>query len=58
MFYFVKEISLTECCDWSVGECLHTSNEVSVILFTSGFRKFISNVNVLIIKRKILKVLL
>jgi len=47
MLYFAEEISLTECCDWSVGQCLQTSNEASTMLFTEGacgFRKFISNV--------------
>jgi len=32
-----------ERSDWSVGHCLQTS----AMLFTYGFRKFISNVNVL-----------
>jgi len=44
-------------CDWSVGQCLQTSNEASAMLFTYGFRKFISSVKVLTFKRKFLKVL-
>ena len=39
-----------ESCDWSVGQCLQTSNEASTILFTDGFQKFICNV-----KRKMWK---
>jgi len=29
-----EEISLMERCDWSIGECLQTSNEVSTMLLT------------------------
>ena len=31
---FAEEISLTlmECCDWSIGQCLQTSNEASTTL--------------------------
>ena len=39
--------------DWSVVQCLQTSNEASAIMFIYGFRKFISNVNVLTFKKKI-----
>jgi len=42
MFYFVKEISLMESCDWSISQCLQTSNEASAMLLAYGFRKFIS----------------
>ena len=43
--------------DWSVGQCLQTSNEASTMLFTYGFRKCISNVLELTFKRKISKFL-
>jgi len=43
------------CCDWSIGQCLQTSNKALTMLFTYGFRKFICNVKVLTFKRKILK---
>jgi len=46
-----------EQCDWSIGQCLQTSNEASAMMFTYGFRKFISNVNVLTFRRKFLKFL-
>jgi len=39
-----------EHCDWSVGQCVQTSNEASAVLFTYGFRKFISHVNMLTLK--------
>jgi len=38
------EISLMERCDWSVGQCVQTSNDVLMMVFTYGFRKFISSV--------------
>jgi len=57
LWNFVEEISLMEHCDWSIGQCSQTSNEVSTMLFMYGFRKFISNVNVFFFERKILKVL-
>jgi len=35
---FTEEISLMERCDWSVGQCLQTSNEVpSMLAFESLF---------------------
>jgi len=40
--------------DWSVGQCLQTSNEASTM---GGFRTFISNVKVLTFERKISKFL-
>ena len=46
-----------ERCDWSVDQCLQTSDEALIMLFTYGLRKFISNVNVLTFERKISKVL-
>jgi len=42
MFCFVKEIALMERCDWSVGQCLQTSNEVSAMLFTCGLKSLFS----------------
>jgi len=41
---------------WSISQYLQTSNEAPAILFTYGFRKFISNVNVLTFERKILEI--
>jgi len=38
----VKEIALMERCDWSVGQCLQTSNEVSAMLFTCGLKSLFS----------------
>ena len=34
MWNFAEEISLTERCDWSIGQCLQTSTEASTMLFT------------------------
>jgi len=34
----MTEISLMEHCDWSIGQCLQTSNEVSAMLSTNGFK--------------------
>ena len=44
MFNFAAEISLMERCDWSIGSVYTHRYEVSTMLFTSGFRKFISSV--------------
>ena len=45
LWNFMTEISLTGRCDWSLGQCLLTSNEASaMLLFTHGFREFIYNV--------------
>jgi len=46
-----------ERSDWSIGQCLQTSNEASAMLLTNGIQKFISNVNVLTFERKISKFL-
>jgi len=40
----VEEIPFMELCDWSIGQCLQTSDETLMMFFTYGFRKFISNV--------------
>jgi len=54
---FVPEISLMGRSDWSVGQCLQTSNEALAMLFTYDFQKFISSANVLAFKREIFKFL-
>jgi len=42
---FAAEISLMERCDWSIGSVYkHRYDYASTMLFTSGFRKFISGV--------------
>jgi len=46
-----------ECSDWSIGQYLQTSNEASAMLFTYGFQKFISDVDVPTFERKISKFL-
>jgi len=50
-----KKIPLIECCGWSISQCLQTSNEALAMLFTYGFQKFISNVNVFIFEKKLQK---
>ena len=55
MFYFVKDISLIKRCDWSIGQCLQTSNKASAMLFTWLSKVYISNTNVLALRRKISK---
>jgi len=52
MLYFAKEISLKEHCNWSVGQCLQRSNEVSTML---AFESLYPNVQVLTFERKISK---
>jgi len=57
MFYFAK-ISL----DWSVGQCLQTSNEASTAssigVVDVGFRKFISSVKSAHFRKKNLEIFL
>ena len=55
MFYFVEEISLMDCGDWSVGQCLQTLKRRRTMFFYIWLSKVYFNVNVLTFERKISK---
>ena len=54
---FAEEILLMELSDWSVSQCLQTSNEASIAssigVVDVGFQKFISSVKSALSKEKL-----
>jgi len=52
MFYFMER------SDWSVGQCLQTSNKASTASLMAGFRKFISSVKSAHFRKKYFQIFL